>query len=172
MQFISASVLTKNGSYLQNLLLPAVYLLGCQGVPSELQTNVCVVNHLSDTRAEKRRREKETRQTSMKEVEYARKDTEKRQWGMREEEGGQLTLYSWSWTSHEVGLEYQTQIPPPTSSTPSASSWVLPTSPSLPSSSPQNRFPRQHHRRSEVRCGVGWGGWVSECGSIWMSDLT
>lgn len=82
---------------------------------------------------------------------------------------GQLALYSWVLTSREIGPEYQTQIPPPASS-----SRVIPTSPSQPSSSPQRRFPRQHCRRSEVRCGVGWGGCVcvSERGSIWMSDTT
>lgn len=46
---------------------------------AQLQTNVCVVNHLSGSGAEKRRSEKENRHRSMKEVEYARKDTERRQ---------------------------------------------------------------------------------------------
>lgn len=109
-------------------------------------------------------------------MEYPRKDREEtvrdRGMGVGGLRRSRLTLYSWSLTSHGIGLEYQTQIPPPTSSCPCSSSCVLPTSPSPPFSSPRNRFPRQHHRRSEVRCGVGWRGWVSECGSIWMSDLT
>lgn len=50
---------------------------------SELQTNVCVVNHLSGTRAEKRR-EKENRQSGMKEMECARHREET----VRDERGG------------------------------------------------------------------------------------
>lgn len=51
---------------------------------SELQTNVCIVNHLFGTRAEKRRRTKENRQSGVKEVECARHRGET----VRDERGG------------------------------------------------------------------------------------
>ena len=150
-------------------------------MPSELQTNVCVMNHLSDTREEGEREQTEEYERGGVGMKRHREETLRDRWwwwwqwlggGGGGVVHGQLTLYSWSLTSHEIGLEYQTQIPPPSSSTPSTSSRVLSSTPSLLSSSPQNRFPRQHHRGSEVRCGVGWGGWVSERGSIWKSDPT
>lgn len=56
---------------------------------SELQTNVCVVNHLSGTRAEKRRREKENRQSGMKEMECARHREET----VRDERGGRREAF-------------------------------------------------------------------------------
>lgn len=127
---------------------------------SELQTNVCFPNHLSGTRAQKENRPRRRSE--------ARKDTEKRQWGMRE---GGLTLYSWSLTSHEIGPEYQTQKPP----LPPLLLLLVMVSPLLSIPALLISMELVSTTTPEEVGGqvwYGWGGWVAERRSIWMSDPT
>lgn len=60
---------------------------------SELQTNVCCLDHLSGTRAEKRMREEEGRKRNKELVEKRWSTREKRQ--IRESEGGGVCVCVW-----------------------------------------------------------------------------
>lgn len=101
---------------------------------SEPQTNVCCLNHLSGTGAEERKKKKKNEGSRRENRDMSKKDKDKRggvakkrhrkeivrEWRRGAGGGGggggvhgRLTLYSWSLTSHEIGLEYQTWIAPP-----------------------------------------------------------